>query len=299
MTLRVLILVAVAAAPVSGRAQTKKELAFSVASDVAVRIHNLVGVTRVSGWDQDSIRVIASIPSHGGRLYGGGSGRMAKLGIEGQDPTLTGPGSLLEVRVPRGARIWIKGAAAKVELQNLGGEIEVSSVTGAVTVEGTPRVSTIETIDGDVSIAGAATVVRARTGAGAVRITGARGDLSVTTIQGPITLESDEILSARLESVSGTIEVRAGVPLDGRIEVETHDGNVGLHLPHPVDARFDLSTVKGQIVTQLNGAPATRLAEQSARFAVGKKAGAGRGAGITVRTFSGEIRVDSGLAYRQ
>lgn len=269
-------------------AQTKQSKAFAVAPDVAVRIHNLVGLVRVTGWDRDSIVVVAMIPRGGGSFFGGGGGRFAKMGIEGQDPSLTGPGAELDVKVPRGARVWIKSASARVELTNLGGEVEATSVTGPIELSGAPRVTTLESIDGDVTVNGAATVVRIRTGHGAVKVTGARGDVAVTTVQGPVTVESDQLLAGRINSVSGLVTVRSGVPPDGILEVETHDGDVQLILPATIDARFDLSTVKGVIVAK-PAAPGDR----SARFTLGKKAGAGRGAGITVRTFSGGIRIDS------
>ena len=226
---RLIFLTLVGAAPVV--AQRQQTRAFAVAPDVAVRIHNLVGVTRVTGWDRDSIAVVAVIPAGGGSFFGGGGGRFAKMGIEGQDPSLTGPGSELDVKVPRGARVWIKSASAKVELVNVGGEVEVTSLTGSIGLDGSPRVATLESIDGDITITGATTVVRVRTGAGAVHVAGARGDISVSTVQGPVTVESDQLLSARIESVSGRVEVRAGVSLDGLLEIETHDGDVQLVLP--------------------------------------------------------------------
>lgn len=289
--LRLVVAAMVVAVPVA--AQRKQTKAFAAAPDVAIRIYNLVGVTRVTGWDRDSISVVAVIPPGGGGFFGGGGGRFAKMGIEGQDPSLTGPGSELDVKVPGGARVWIKSASAKVELTNVAGEVEVTSITGSIELQGSPRVSTLESIDGGVTVTGAVTVLRVRTGAGLVKVTGARGDISVSTIQGPVTIESDQLVSARIESVSGRVEVRAGISLDGLLEVETHDGDVQLVLPGTTDARFDLSTVKGTIGTTLAGQPPIPMGERSARFAVGKKAGVGRGAGITVRTFSGAIRIDS------
>ncbi len=271
--------------------QRKINRGFRVDSDVAVRIHNLVGSTTVTGWDHDSIQVVGSIPLNGGGFYGGGSGRFAKLGVDGQDLSAGGPGSTLEVKVPRGARIWIKSATATVTLGDLSGEVEVNSVTGGIDLTGTPRVANLETIDGDVTVTGLATVVRVRTGAGAVRVEGVRGDLTVTTIQGPVTVKTDELLAGRIETVSGTVEVTAGVPPNGQLDVETHDGPVTLVLPPDVDARFELSTVKGSIVTKLADG-VERPRDRTTRFSTGKKAGAGRGGAIAIRTFSGRVRVE-------
>ncbi|MBM4187951.1 MAG: DUF4097 domain-containing protein [Gemmatimonadetes bacterium] len=270
-----------------------RQLGFPADPDVALRVYNLVGTTRITGWDRDSIEVRATVPPRGGSLFGGGSRRAAKLGVDGQNPSFTGPPATLDVRVPRGARIWVKSGTADVIVAEIRGEIEVSSVTGAVTLTGSPRVAAIETIDGNVSITGNATVVRARTGAGAVTISGARGDVVVATVQGKVEIVSNELLSGRVETVSGSVEVRTAVPLDGQLEVETHDGPVEITLPRELDARFDLSTIKGApIATHFSG-DVLRQHPRSARFAVGKKSGAGRGASIVVRTFSGAITVRS------
>ncbi len=281
------------AGPAAAQRTTVK--GFPVAPDVTLRIQNLVGVTRVTGWDHDSIAVTAVIPAGGGGFYGGGRDRFAKMGIEGQDPSLTGPGSELDVHVPRGARVWVKSGSANVELTGLSAEVEVTSLTGSIRLDGAPRVATLETIDGDLTITGAATVIRARTGSGAVRIRGARADISISTIQGPVVLASDELLSARIETVSGRVEVRAGMQPDGLLEIQAHDGEVFLSMPSAIDARFDLSTLKGILASRVTGQGSIPAGARSARFAVGKKAGAGRGAGITVRTFSGSIQVDSNL----
>ncbi len=272
-------------------AQGKINRGFRVDPTVAIRIHNLVGSTTVTGWDHDSVHAAGTIPPTGGSFYGGGAGRLAKLGIEGQDLGAGGPGATLNVRVPRGARVWIKSAAASVILGDLSGEVEVASVTGSITLQGAPRVATLETIDGEVTIAGSATMVRARTGSGAVRVEGARGNLTVATIQGPVTVVTNELLAGRIETVSGTVEVRGGIPPNGQLEVETHDGAVNLFIPTPIDARFDLSTVKGSIVTRM-GDGTDQPRDRTARFSIGKKAGVGRGALINVRTFSGTIRID-------
>lgn len=295
---RILLAAALAAAATPAAAQRKVVKAFGVAPDVGLRIHNLVGSTKVTGWDRDSILVIAAIPAGGGTFFGGGSGRFAKLGIEGQDPSLTGPGTELEVKVPRNARVWVKSGSASVEVTGLAGEIEVSTVTAAIRIEGAPRVASLESIDGDLTMIGAATVVRARTGAGIIRIQGARTDIVATTIQGTISLESDRLQAARLETVSGKVTVAAGLEPDGALEVQAHDGDVTLSLPGDVDARFDLATVKGTIGLALPGVTPVPAGGRAARFSTGRKAGAGRGGSVTVRTFSGKVIVDSNRSGR-
>jgi hypothetical protein len=287
----VIVIVLVAALVSRGAAQERIERIFAVAPDVALRVHNLVGRVEIVGWDRDSIRVIAVIPPNGGRFFGGGGGRAAKLGIEGQDPSLAGPPSVVEVWVPSAARLWVKTATASARLVNVMGEVEVLTVTGPITVSGAPRVATLESIDGAVTLTGAATVVRARSGAGEVRIDGLRGDLTVTTVQGAVSVTGGELIAARIQTVSGPVSIAVAPPPSAQLEVESHDGPVTLRLTPPVDARFDLSSVKGSITTAVGGGR-PRTWKAAARFAVGSQAGRGRGATITVRTFSGSIGVD-------
>jgi hypothetical protein len=287
----VIVVVLVAAFVSSGAAQQRIERTFAVAPDVALRVLNLVGRVEIVGWDRDSIRVIALIPPHGGRFFGGGGGRAAKLGIEGQDPNLAGPPSVVEVWVPSAARLWVKTATASARLVNVMGEVEVLTVTGPITVSGAPRVATLESIDGAVTLTGAATVVRARSGAGEVRIDGLRGDLTVTTVQGGVSVTGGELIAARIQTVSGPVSIAVAPPPSAQLEVESHDGPVTLRLIPPVDARFDLSSVKGSITTAVGGGR-PRSWKAATRFVVGSQAGRGRGASIYVRTFSGSIVVD-------
>jgi hypothetical protein len=272
-------------------AQQPATRGFAVDPDVALRVHNLVGLTRIVGWDLDSVAVEATIPKGGGQLYAGGQGKGGKVGIE--MPAGSTIGSTLILRVPRDARAWVKSASARVEIEGLRGEVEVNSVTGSVRLDGDPRVATLETIDGEVVARGAATVLRVRTGAGRVDVIGARGDLAVTTVQGPIRVAGNQLLAARLESVSGSVEVTAGVVPAGRLEIQTHDGDVRVALPQPLDARFDLSSVAGKVTTRLFDRPERAYPEGTASFAVGPSAGTARGALVTIRTFKGSIRVDS------
>jgi hypothetical protein len=274
-------------------AQTKTERRFAVLADAAVRVTNLVGSIDVTGWDRDSVAVTAMIPPGAGGLFAAGSGRLAKLGIDGIDPSLAGPGAKLVVSVPRNARVWIKSASATVTVKGVSGEIEVTSITGRVAIDGEPRVVTIESIDGRVDIVGAATLTRVKSGTGAVHLIGVRGDFSVTTVQGSATVETDEVLSGRIETVSGPVEVSGALPSGARLDLVTHDGEIRAHLGRPIDARFDLATIEGRIVTHLFDQPDRIYTDRSAAFWVGPSAGLQRGATLTIRSFKGNIRVDS------
>lgn len=280
------LLVAVALPP-SGAAQ---QAGFAASPDVAIRVFNLVGRTRIVAWARDSVDVTASIEPGGGRLYAGGDRHARKIAIEGGTGAA---GATLVVRLPGGARVWVKSASAPIEIEGVRGEVEASTVTGAVRLAADPRVATLESIDGDVEARGAATVLRVRTGAGTVRVAGARGDLSVVTVGGAIEVEAGELLSARLETVSGPVEISSQVAVGGRLDVQTHDGDVTIRLSWPINARFELESVGGAVTTRFGAGPERSHPKGRAAFSVGAGQGAARGGLVTARSFKGTIRVDS------
>lgn len=154
------------AAPASLMAQQRVDRRMAVSSTAAIRINDLVGMVRLVGWDKDSLVVIGELPARAGQLYFGGSRDAAKLGLEGTDSTVTVNSATLEVRVPRKARVSVRGAVVSIDAGGLEGDLDFSSTAGRLHLEGAPRTVTAETLDGNVEVAGPVTSLRIRTAGG-------------------------------------------------------------------------------------------------------------------------------------
>lgn len=270
-------------------AQQKIDRRIAIAPDASIRIWNLVGITRIIGWDRDSIAVTGSVPPGAGSFYMGGSRRGAKLGIERQDEFKEGQPATLEIRVPRNARLWIKSASASVEASGLTGELECSSIDGAIRVEGSLRLVVAESMEGNLNVAGAMSVVRLKGGGGTITLRGARGDVLATTVGGAIVATDGAITRAHLETVSGTIAYDGTVSPRGTLDVVTHSGDVTLRLPADISAEFDLGSFDGAILYGLTG-----KGEVSPKPFKGKPMAFTTGSGearVIVRSFKGEIRI--------
>lgn len=287
--MRLLMLLAALLAATPLAAQEKVERRIAIASDASIRIWNLVGMTRIIGWDRDSIVVTGSVPS--GTFYMGGSGRGAKLGVERPEGIKGDAPATLEIRVPRNARLWIKSASASVEASGLTGELECSSVDGSVRVEGSLRLVVAESMEGNLSVYGPMGVVRLKGGGGTITLRGARGDILATTVGGAILATDAALTRAHLETVSGPVAYDGTVAPRGTLEVSTHSGDVTLRLPTEISAEFDLSSFDGAILYGLSskgkgkGEPVPQAGKPMA-FTTG-----GGDARVTVRSFKGEIRV--------
>jgi DUF4097 and DUF4098 domain-containing protein YvlB len=284
MRIRLVVALLLLAAPLT--AQQKIDRRIAIAPDASIRITNMAGMTRITGWDVDSIAVIGAIPA-GSSFFFGGKGRVSKMGVERKDETLAEPGSTLEVKVPRGARVWVKSGTANVEVTGLRGEFECTSVSGSIRVEGSLKLLIAESMEGNLNASGPMDVVRLKGGAGTITIRGARGDITATTVGGAIVAMDAAVVRAHLETVSGTIAYDGSVDPRGTLESVTHSGDVTLRLPPEIAAEFDLESFDGAIFVGLMGKGAEKpLRAKPVSFITGEG-----GSHIMVRSFKGEIRI--------
>jgi DUF4097 and DUF4098 domain-containing protein YvlB len=278
---------ALALLPAPARAQERVDRRIPIAADASIRIFNLVGFTRIVGWDRDTIAVTGSLPTDAGQLVLGGSGQAAKVAIERQNETFNVPGATLEIRVPRAARVWVKSAAADVEISDVEGEVDVSSVSGRIRVEGRARQVAAESMDGNVEVVGPSRLTRVKTASGTIILRGVLEDITATSVSGPVLVGGTGIVRAHLESVSGEVAFKGSLARSGSLDVQTHGGAIELRLPPATAAEFDLTSFGGTVESEIGRAPATP-AGKPVRFTSG---GGGGGARVEARTFKGDIRI--------
>src|SRR6266702_1606202 len=262
----------------------------------SVRIVSPFGRIRVLGWDADTVAVSGRLDAGAGRFYATGGAGARKVGVDiAADARSTGRAEL-EVRVPRRATVWVRSAAADIDVVGMDGTLDLSTVGGAVHVVGTPQDVTAETMDGRVEIAGGTGRARVKTVSGNILLRGASADLGASTLSGTIVVRAagwqrggTGVQRGKFESVTGDIRFEGDVGRGGVVELESQSGKVEVRVPPPPStvADFDLLTIGGSISNTLTAAaPQQRAAGigQELRFSTGTG-----GAQITVRSFKGPI----------
>jgi hypothetical protein len=270
-------------------AQRRLERGVPAASDATIRIYNLSGSTTITGWDRDSVALVAAMDPGAGRLYMGGSRAAIKLGVESPASGATPGGVRFEVRVPRGSVVWVKAADASIEVDGVQGGLDLYSVTGGVRVRGAPTTVRAESMEGAISIDARTPWARAKTASGSIDLAGDISDLAATTVGGTIRVAASRQSRARLESVTGEIFVSGRPTRGGAWEIETHSGPVTLALAPDTDAEIAVHTFGGEVRVDL-GRVATRREDDLAGSELVIVAGTG-GTSITVRTFKGSVTV--------
>lgn len=284
----VVVACAALASPTWLSAQTPVDRRAAVSPRASIRMQNLVGSTRIIGWDRDSLVLTGTLPAGASLYFGTGAlGTAAKLGVETPPDGIAGSADLV-LRVPRRARVWVKSATADITVTGVEGGLDLYAVSGAIVVRGQPSELTAESMDGAVTVEQAAPWTRVKTASGTATVTGG-DDLVVTSVSGAVVYRGTGFRRAHLESVSGDIDV-AGLPdRTGRLEVESHSGRITLALPEGAGAELDLQSLYGEIRNAFTADTPRRLPDLRGWELL---ASAGRGGpDVIVRTFKGTIDV--------
>lgn len=273
------------AAPLA--AQELVDLGRPAARDAAIRIFSPAGSLRITSWARDSVTVNGRVDRGAGRFGIGGTRSALKMGLEwGPSGTVDGTADL-DIRVPAGARLWVKSAAADIEITAGGGTIEVINVSGRIRVSGQAATVSALALDGNIELALQSDMGRVRTASGTIVVRGVIRDLDASTVSGPLLVGMEgPVVRARLETVSSEIAFKGDLTPDGKLVAETHGGDVELRLPVRLGASFHLVSYGGGLVNELVPPSAVRTGPGKGEWTF--RTGDGR-AGVEVRTFKGGV----------
>lgn len=258
--------------------------------DGGIRIHNHLGTVRLIGWSRDSVAVRGTV-GRGGSFFGGGTRRGIKFGVEtsgGQDATPT----TLVAYVPRGATVVLRGASTDIVVEGLTGSVDVSCVTGQVSITGDPSELVAEAMEGGLVISGNPGVLRAKTASASLRWTGTAQEATLGSVSGRVELLLGPIGRARIETISGDVVFDAALRSNADIVIESHSGSVVVRSPAGIPTRIsvDAAQVSGDgILTSSGFEGGKRQPPRMIDVGVGK--GAAAGAAITVRSFKGTFQL--------
>ena len=196
----------------------------------------------------------------------------------------------LEIRVPQGSRVEVKGVGVTIEVRDVTGALRLQTVSGDINVTGAPSDVDVHSVNGQIELGVKSAVVNARSISGGVHVTGARGRARLDSVSGDCVLEGGDFTEVEMRAVSGDVRFSGGISGQGSFDFKTHSGDVELRLPQATSADFELRTFNGTLETQL-GTPAARQSSSALDFRLGNG-----GAKVRGRTFNGDIRVDAKTA---
>lgn len=287
------VLIAVIATPVlSAAAQQKVDIQRAASPTVSVRLGGALSSVRVTGWDRDSISLTGTLGAgtrmDGGPLSGSGPVKGMKFFVEAPDePAMRA--NKLELRVPRGARVWLKAGSADLEVSGVTGGLDLNIVGGSVKVSGNARELLVESMDGSVTVNGTAEFARLKTATGDIVLQGGGEDVTLTTVSGAIRASDGTVQRGRFESVTGPITFAADLARGADARFDTHSGAIELRLARRADVEIDAASITGSIENAwTSGRPA--VGREGRGMELGISSGMG-GARVSIRSFKGNVRL--------
>ena len=284
------LFVLAACLPRAGTAQTPIHRGRLIAPDAAVRVFNIAGTVRVTGWDRDSVDVTAVVPKGAGEfMFGGGSGGV-KMGINPPVGEAVYPGSLFVVRVPARARVWIKTESAEILVSGLTSSADLSSVSGRIVVTGDVAQLSAESMDGGIDVQVNSGLVRLKTAGGTIVLRGEVTDATLGTVSGAATAQVTGLERARMETVGGHLTFEVRPRPGGNYTLESHSGDINIRLPASFDADLDLTALEGRVINRLSKSPVQPRNQGRGEGLI--TSGGKATADLVARTFKGTITLE-------
>lgn len=314
--------VALATLTTAAGAQQRVDERMRTSSRGPVEIVNVSGSVRVVGWDRDEIAVSGTTGRGTERVQLTEEGGRAVVRVVLPRRGRNVGGSDLEIRVPERRDLLVRTTSADATVGGVEGAVEVRSVSGEVRVDGRPRSVTaqsrsgevalqvtseravVETtsgeirvrgtlrralearsVSGDITLAAMTPEARVETVSGEIRLDGVAGRTDAKTVSGDVVVGGRR-LQGEFRSVSGDIRLHGDLDASGTTTVNTHSGDVVLDMGGTRSADVSVSTFSGEVDNGLTNARVTRSGEREWRLRTGRG-----GARVTVRTFSGDVRL--------
>ena len=242
------------------------------------------GAVIVTSSERSEIKVRARTES--------GSIRFTSTGVQATLEPASGRGcneGQFEVTVPVGARVIARSWSGSVRVRGVRGDVEARTHSADIEIRDAGRID-VESLSGDITIAGASGESLIRSVSGDIDLAGARGDVEVESVSGDIDLRDVVARRIRSHTTSGDVNFSGQILADGRYEYDTHSGEIRLLLPADVGAQLSVSTFSGELESDF---PITLQAGKdhgSKRLSFTLGQGTAR---IIAETFSGDVTLTS------
>ena len=220
-----------------------------------VEIENIKGRIQVRVWDKQEVRITGSLGKGVEKLEVEGDRNHLAVRVKYPKRTTWGdrdsePTELV-LNVPVLAVLDIEGVAVDIDVVGTAGEsLTIESVSGDVVVAGAPQQAHVESVSGDLQLTLNSREVHAESVSGDVQLGGRLdGEVHGETVSGNIRVDSKglRLRDVSAASVSGDTELRIGLADGGSIDAESVSGNIRLFLPKSLSARVSGESFSGSL----------------------------------------------------
>ena len=269
---------------INASAQTSVNEKRAAAADGAIAIDIPSGTLDIKGWANQELQVTGTVTPPEAKLLVSGDARNLQVALTPQQNTLVS--AHLEIHVPAGCTLRVKGVKTGIHASGVTGTVAAESAEGDIIVSDTATVE-LQTVTGKIELSGSGQRASVHAVNGSISVKSGTGDISASSVGGPIVVSGDKFSHVRLSTVTGSAEFDGKLGATASLSAESVSGTVKVVLPSGTGADVALSTMSGKIEGQLDNADKLERSlgpKQRVAFSIG-----GGGAKVAVQTLSGAI----------
>jgi len=269
---------------INASAQTSVNEKRAAAADGAIAIDIPSGTLDIKGWANQELQVMGTVTPPEAKVLISGDARNLQITLTPQQNTLVS--AHLEIHVPAGCTLRVKGVKTGIHASGVTGTVAAESAEGDIIVSDTATVE-LQTVTGKIELSGSGQRASVHAVNGSISVKSGTGDISASSVGGPIVVSGDKFSHVRLSTVTGSAEFDGKLGATASLSAESVSGTVKVVLPSGTGADVALSTMSGKIEGQLDNADKLERSlgpKQRVAFSIG-----GGGAKVAVQTLSGAI----------
>lgn len=275
---------------------TKIDTTIAFAPTGSVDLELISGSMRVTTWDRNEVRVVANATGDARIEFDASrshlsmeQSRHGRWGArDGGNGTVT-----YQVTVPAGVRGTLGAVSGSIDVAGVRGGLEVSNVSGAVTVRDAGQSVSVDAVSGRINVANVQGDAHVESVSSGITIANVGGSLSAESVSGSIAMSGVRGARVRANSVSGQLDYTGAINPSGRYDFESHSGRVTLRLASNANALVSVNTFSGSVSSDYPGAVRRPGSDDDEGRTYGYTIGRGD-ARVHVETFSGTVLITQG-----
>jgi DUF4097 and DUF4098 domain-containing protein YvlB len=253
-----------------------------------ISVSNVAGAVRVLAWDRPEVEVQGQLGEGVDRVEVQQRGASVDIRVVARQPRRDSYANL-DIRVPAGSELEVSTVSASIAVDGVRGRSRLKSVSGSIRSNGQGGDLEAKSVSGSIEMNGSGQPgrLRASTVSGGVRLGRVTGEVEASSTSGSLRIDAETVDRVQLKSVSGSVSFKGRLLKSGDLEAETVSGSINVIVAADVGYDYDISTFSGAIrscfdeeeLSSRSRSPGSRLSGQR-----------GKGDGnLRIRAMSGSV----------
>jgi len=248
-----------------------------------LQVNAFGGDVTIRAWNRNAVRVEANTSGRP-RVEVLTSATSVSVRMQGRH----GPPSEVDLRIsaPPWMALTLSGVNTNARVEGIRAPISVETVEGEVDVAGGDGLISLRSVQGSVKLRGARGRISVNSVNEDIEVANSTGEIMAETVNGEITLEAVDAATVDANTINGDITYAGPIRTGGRYSLSTHNGDILLTVPEGTSANVSVSTFNGEFESEFPVPLSGTRQGKGFSFTLGSGS-----AQVTLESFQGTIQL--------